>query len=243
MKRRLAIIICLSPALIIYGGFVLFSFGKTAFYSFFQWDGQTAMHFVGLGNFIELFRDSEVTGSFLHNLIAVCMAVVIQIGCAVIMAVVLSRSAWGFKFFRAIYFLPVVVSAVAFALMWGLFLDPQFGLIDDLLRSIGLSHFALPWLSNPRTTLIFALLPQTTQGIGWQMVILLAAIAGIPINLLEAADLEGIRFFQRLRYITIPLIWEATQICIILAVLYAFQGFTHIMILTLGGPNNATTLI
>ena len=232
----------LSPALAVYLGLVVFSFAQTAYYSFFKWDGQTAMRFNGLHNFIAMVRDVEVTSALLHNLVAALMAVAIQVGIAAIIAILLSRASWGFATFRAIYFLPVVVSAVAFALMWGMFLNPQFGMINTFLRTVGLSNWALEWLSNTHTSLIFALLPQTTQGIGWQMLILLAAIAGIPDTLFEAADLEGIGFFQRIRHVVIPLIWEAAQICIVIAVLSSLQGFTHIMVLTGGAPNNATNL-
>jgi raffinose/stachyose/melibiose transport system permease protein len=243
MKRTLAITAFLAPALLLYGGLVVLSFGKTAWYSLFKWNGQTAMRFVGLANFAAMTRDVEVTGAILHNLVAVVMAVVVQVGTAVVIAVLLSRVRRGYAALRAVFFLPVVVSSVAFALMWVMFFNPEFGLVNALLRGIGLPGLATAWLANPRTTLVCALLPQTTQGIGWQMVILLAAIESIPSALHEVADLEGIRFFQRTRYVIIPLIWEAMQICIVVAVLNALQGFTHIMVLTGGGPNRATNLV
>jgi raffinose/stachyose/melibiose transport system permease protein len=242
-NRTLTMVLFLLPALAIYVGLVLFSFGQTVYYSFFNWDGQTSMHFVGLGNFVTIIRDSEVIAAFLHNVVAVVMAVGIQVGTAIVVAILLSRASWGFATFRGIYFLPVVVSAVAYALMWGMFLNPDFGLVNTLLRAVGLGRWALAWLSNPRTALVSALFPQTVQGIGWNMVILLAAISRVPESLYEAADLEGIRFFQALRYVTVPLIWEAVQICIVVAVLSSLQGFTHIMVLTLGGPNHATNLL
>ena len=242
-KKTRTIILFLAPAMLFYCFFVVCSIARVIYYSFFKWNGLNIPQFVGMSNYVRLATDPTMLAAFKNNLIAIAMAVVIQIGVALILTVRLSNCKFGASFFRTVYFIPVVISAVAVAMMFGQAMNPDYGLINTFLRLIGLKALARPWLSNSTTAIYAALLPQTLQYIGWNVIILVAGIYNIPDSLYEAACLDGVSNFQKTFYITLPLLWEVIQICIISAITGSLQGFTHVMVLTGGGPNGATELV
>ena len=242
-KKTRTIILFLLPAMLLYCSFVVFSISRVIYYSFFKWNGLNIPQFVGISNYGRLVTDPTMLAAFKNNLIAIFMALVIQIGVALILTIRLSNCKFGARFFRTIYFIPAVISAVAVAMMFGQIMNPDYGLINTILRLIGLKTLVRPWLSNSTTAIYAALLPQTLQYIGWNVIILVAGIYNIPDSLYEAACLDGVSNFQKTWYITLPLLWEVIQICIISAITGSLQGFTHVMVLTGGGPNNATELI
>jgi raffinose/stachyose/melibiose transport system permease protein len=242
-KKAKTIISFLFPAILLYTLFVVASIARVIYYSFFKWNGLTGRHFIGLQNYLALMNDSAVLSALKNNLIAIALAVVIQLGLALILAVILSSCKHGMSIYRTIYFFPVIISAVAIAMMFGQFMKPDYGIINMFLRGIGLKSLTRVWLSDPNTAVLASLLPQTLQYVGWHLIILLAGILNIPDSLYEAAYLDGVGYFQKIRYITLPLLWEVLQICIIFAVTGSLQGFTHVMVLTGGGPNSQTELI
>ena len=242
-KRNKTIGLFLLPALFLYTAFVVASIVRVIYYSFFKWNGITGRHFIGLANFGNLLTDESVRAALWNNLIAIALAIVVQIGLALILAIVLSNCQRGMQLYRTIYFFPVVISAVAVAMMFGQFMKGDYGLINGLLRAVGLGSLTRLWLSDPHTAVLASLMPQTLQYIGWHLIILLAGIFNIPDSLYEAAYLDGVGYFQKIRYITLPLLWEVMQICIIFAVTGSLQGFTHVMVLTGGGPNSLTELV
>ncbi|HBE78793.1 MAG TPA: sugar ABC transporter permease [Firmicutes bacterium] len=242
-KKMRTGILFLAPAMLFYCFFVVFSIARVIYYSFFKWNGLNFPQFVGVSNYVRLVNDQTVLAAFRNNLIAIAMALIIQIGIALILTISLSNCKFGARFFRTVYFVPAVISGVAVAMMFGQAMNPDYGLINTSLRLIGLGTLARPWLSNSNTAIYAALLPQTLQYIGWNVIILVAGIYNIPDSLYEAAYLDGVSNLQKTWYITLPLLWEVIQICIISAITGSLQGFTHVMVLTGGGPNSATELV
>ena len=242
-KLTKSVFFFLFPAIIFYTVFMVASIFRVIYYSFFKWNGLTGRHFIGFDNYLNLFSDPKVLSALSNNLVSIIMAVVIQLGLALLLAIILSNCKRGMNFYRTVFFFPVIISAVAVAMMFGQFMNPDYGIINSFLRSIGLKSLTRLWLSDPQTAVVASLIPQTLQYVGWHLIILLAGILNIPESLYEAAYLDGVGYFQKLRYITLPLLWEVLQICIIFAFTGSLQGFTHVMVLTGGGPNSQTELI
>ncbi|TCL76296.1 binding-protein-dependent transport system inner membrane component [Hydrogenispora ethanolica] len=195
-KKNNMIGLFLLPALLLYSAFVVASIVRVIYYAFFKWNGITGRHFIGFGNFAALATDESVLAAFRNNLIAIALAIVVQIGLALLLAIILSNCKRSLPVYRTIYFFPVVISAVAVAMMFGQFMKADYGLINGLLRAAGLQSWTRLWLSDPHTAVLASLLPQTLQYIGWHLIILLAGIFNIPDSLYEAAYLDGVGYFS-----------------------------------------------
>ena len=235
-NKKLVIVVFLLPALLLYTMNVIYPMFASIFYSLFKWDGVSPMKFINFGNYIELFLDKAFYKASLNTMYLVIGSCVFQVFAGLLLAVILVNGVKGFKFFRTIFFFPVTISAVSIALMFSLIYEPRSGLLNTFLRTVGLEQFAMFWLSDTKIVIFPAIFPQIWQYIGLVVVILLAALMGIPGDIIEYSSLDGLMGFKRIIYLYIPLTWEAIQICIVLAVTGSLKGFEHVYILTEGGP-------
>jgi raffinose/stachyose/melibiose transport system permease protein len=161
---------------------------------------------------------------------------VIQVPFGFFLAFLLSR-ARGSKVFVFFYFLPVILSEVVLALMWRFVFNSQWGLLNSILNGIGLGLLAQKWLSNPNLTPWTVLVPGTWQWIGFNVVLFLAAIQGLPQELFDAAKIDGANGWQELRYITLPMMRSVYVMATILAIAGSMGGpLGYPLILTQGGP-------
>ncbi len=154
-----------------------------------------------------------------------------------VLALLLNQKRRGVSLFRGIFFLPVVVSGVATTLVWGWVFNPRYGLVNALLALVGIRGPA--WLQDEHWAMP-ALILMSLWNVGVNMVIYLAALQDVPVELNEAAALDGAGRWARFRYITWPLISPVTFYLIVVNLIGSFQMFTPTYILTRGGPNNAT---
>src|SRR5690625_5254285 len=141
----------LAPALIIYLIYVVYSILMTFYYSLLEWSGITASEFVGLANYIQLINEGIFWQSLKNNLILVVMSVVTQLPLGLIMALLLFSPIKGMRIFRTVYFMPFLMSTVAIGLLFVFVLDPNFGLVNNFLGSIGLESFQRGWLGDADT--------------------------------------------------------------------------------------------
>lgn len=234
---------------------------------FTEWDIFSAPKFVGLKNYIGLFwfhLNPEFAFSsftdyllfwnyirpndpdfwyFLYNTVFMMMGIPLGMLGSLFLALVMNRTLRGIMFFRTIYFLPSVSSAVAIALLWRWIYNPDYGLLNAMLSFIGIQGPA--WLNHPVWAKISLMLMGFWIAVGgYNMLLYLAALQGIPQHLYEAAEIDGANFWQKFRHITVPMISPTTFFIFVMSVIGGFQGgFQNAYLMTRGGPAQATTTI
>ena len=233
----------MGPALVMMLVFFVIPVIYVVVVSFLKWNGISEPTYVALKNFRLLFRDKAFTRSVTNNIIWALVAGFIQVPLAMLMAIILSRRPRGWKFFRTVYFFPQVISGIALATLWRAIYNADTGLLNGLLRSIGLEHLAKDWLGTIETALP-AVLIYWVFYVGYYMVIMMADITTIDESYYEAATIDGATDFQQAIYITIPLIKKTSLLtCVTLASVMGLRQFEQVYMLTNGGPANRTSTI
>lgn len=223
---------------------LLFSIGPILFalwLSFHQWSlVDPARPFVGLENYARLLEDAPFWRSVLNTALYVLfvpVAMVVALG----LALLVNRRFRGVRFLRTVFFLPYITSFVAISLTWRWMYEPDFGLLNNVLRRVGLGE--LPWLTSPATALPSLMLMSVWMYAGYMMVIFLAGLQSIPETLYESARIDGANAWQRFRRITLPLLRPTTLFVLVTMVIFMFQVFTAVYVMTEGGPLGATDVI
>ncbi|HEY65375.1 MAG TPA: sugar ABC transporter permease [Caldilineae bacterium] len=241
LQRRewLAAALFIAPNMI---GLVVFILGPVIagfLLSFTKWDMLSPPEWIGLENYRALLFDDPLFWLTLKNTLYYTV-LVIPIGTTISLglALALNTSLKGVAIYRTIFFIPVVASAVAVAVVWKWVFQPDFGLLNALLRSIGIKPQG--WLNDPSQAMPSVAAVAIWQGMGYNMVIFLAGLKGIPRHLYEAAALDGARGWQRFWYITLPLLTPTLFFVLIMSIISSFQVFAQVFVMTQGGPGNAT---
>jgi multiple sugar transport system permease protein len=241
-KEEIAAYLFISPWLI---GFVIFTFGAMVFslgLSFFESDLLSSTEFIGLKNYTDMFSDpfsaplfaKSMSVTFFYTVLTVPFATIIALG----IAILLNQKIQPLSFWRTLYYLPAVVSGVAVALLWGWVLNPQFGLLNSALGSLGVQNppgwFASEEWAVPGLVLI------TLWATGTNMLLYLAGLQSIPSEVQEAARIDGANSLDVFRHVTLPLLTPTIFFNVVMNIIGSFQVFTNAYVLTSGGPNNAT---
>lgn len=221
--------------------FIAFPVLFALYMSLQQWDGITAPQFIGLANFINLFKDPifwiAFRNTFIYTLITVPVGILLSLG----VAQLLNQRVIGLRFFRTAMFIPVVTSGLAIAVIWKWIYDYDNGLINDTLLSLHLPQ--IPWLSDPTWALIALCIIGIWQGFGFTTILILAAIQNVPESLLEAASIDGTSSWTRFWRITVPLIAPTLLFVSIISFVGSFQVFVQVYYLTGGGPDYGTSVL
>lgn len=242
-KRRDAIIgyAFISPAIIGLLLFVGYPMVTSLYHSFTQWNGLTPATWIGFGNYVQMFtRDPTFWPSLGVTLLWVVVSVPVTIAAGLGLAVLVDRAFKGVKLFRTIFYLPVVLPAVAVLTLWKYIYDPTYGLANELLRDLHLP--TVMWLGDSRTALA-SILIVGVWGIGGTMIIFLAGLQAVPTELTEAAKVDGAGPIRRFMQVTLPMIGPILLLQLVLQLNGAFQTFTQVAILTKGGPGTSTDLL
>ncbi|MHA7190603.1 carbohydrate ABC transporter permease [Arthrobacter sp. MDT2-16] len=231
----------LGPNMILLGLFLFLPLGWAFLISFQESNGFGASGWVGLENYRRLVTDPTFWQSALNTavftLITVPLSLALGLGLAVLMNSVLP----GRKLFRTLIYLPMVISGIATALMGVLLFDEATGIVNKLLREGGLA--TIPWQSQGTAAFASIVLVTLWIRVGFNMVIYLAGLQGISPELYEAARLEGASSWQQFRYLTVPLVGPSTFFLLIMDVIYSFQVFDTIFVMTGGGPGRSTSVL
>jgi multiple sugar transport system permease protein len=228
---------------------LLFFFGIPVLVAFVtslqEWNGIKEPLFVGLDNFGRLFSDPGFWQALGNTLKLLLFTVPPELALSLGVAVLLNQRLAGRNVFRTIYFLPVVTSTVAASIVWTWIFQPRYGLIGNLLAPLGLRDVS--WITNPDLVLIPVAVVTIWQRIGFDMVLFLAGLQGIPHVLYEAALIDGATRWQRFRRITLPMLSSTTFLVLVLAVINSFQIFDQVYVMTSrttrgGVSGSATTL-
>lgn len=238
-KRYMALF--LAPAIILITVFLYYPLYKTFIYSFTdysQWSPKYS--YIGFENYTRLFTDPVIWISLKNTLILLTACVVVEIGFALCLAMMVDSIVRGFKFFRMVYFFPVVISGSAIGLMFYLAFQYEYGLMNNLLVNFG--YEKINWITE-KTAMFLVLIPVLWQYIGFYFVIFLTAMASIPQEIFESASLDGITGFKKAIYITIPMIWEVVAASIGLVIAGSLKVFDVVFVMTGGGPLDASQLL
>ena len=194
--------------------------------------------FVGLDNFRQLFENPLFLVSIRNTLVWALFSFVAMLPISLLISVCLVNVRRGRNLYQGILFLPVVISLVAIALLFRMLMDPEVGQLNRILESIGLPPFQ--WLSSSDTALATAVGIGVWKGLGFYVVILTAGMLNIPMELQDAATVDGVTGWQRFRFMTLPLLSHTLALIMVILAIGALQEFTGVFVLTNGGPGNAT---
>ncbi len=230
-----------APNVVLLGVFLLYPLVLAGVLSFTRYSGFGAPDFIGIGNYADLLSDAVFWQSLFNTTVFTTATLVGSVGLGLAIAVLLNKALPGRALFRTVVYAPMVVSGVASGLIGVLMFDENTGVIDKALIAVGLP--AIPFQSNGGAAMIAVILMTVWGRTGFNMVIYLAGLQGIGQELYEAAELEGASAWQRFRSITFPLLGPSTFFLLIMNVIYSFQVFDLVFVLTGGGPGNATTML
>lgn len=219
-------------------GLTLLPIVVSFFLSFTDWDALGAPNLVGLRNFVQLAHDPTFYRALWNTIYYTVVSVPLGMLLSLALAMALNRAIPGVGFYRTLVLIPVISSTVATALLWGLMLDPYIGLANHLLRLVGLP--ASGWLTDTKMAMPAIILMSVWKGLGYNMVLFLAGLQGIPPELREAARIDGAGRWKEFVNITLPMLSPTTFFVLVISVISSFQVFDQTWVLTKGGPQEAT---
>jgi multiple sugar transport system permease protein len=234
--------LCIAP---IVAGICIFQIYPVLFSlyaSLTQWNLLTRPRWIGLGNYVELFTTDRFFLKALANTGIYALGTVLPtVVLALVFALLLNLEIKGRFIYRAIYFVPVVVPLVSVAILWQWIYEPNFGILNFLLRFVGIH--GPPWLGSSQWALLAVIFIAIWRGLGYDIVLFLAGLQSISRDYYEAAALDGANAVQSFRFITLPLLSPVTFVVIVLGVIDGLQVFTVPYVMTNGGPANATLTV
>jgi raffinose/stachyose/melibiose transport system permease protein len=238
-----AISVFVLPAFILFCGIVILPMFISIYYSVFKWDGIGEKIFIGFANYSNLFlNNSHFVKSLSNTATLTLLTLLIQLPIALLLGIILASGVKGEAFFRTVYFIPVMLSAVVIGHLFRRIYDPNFGLLNNLLQSIGLGSWARPWLGDMNSALFAATVPIIWQWIGYHMLLLYAAAKSVPQDLRDAAQIDGANAFQTSIRIVIPLMKPVLKICVVMLIIGSLREFDMIFTMTGGGPAHASEM-
>jgi raffinose/stachyose/melibiose transport system permease protein len=240
-RGRMLIVAFVAPALIVYLSFVILPVVLAAVYSFFNWNGLSALdRFIGFDNYIRALGDPVFQAAVGRNFAIVALSLLIQGPIAIGIALLLNRRIRGRTVFRVLIFVPFVLSEVIAGLAWKLILQPH-GPFDAVLQALGLGELRQLWLADQTVVFWTLFWVLSWKYLGFAIILFLAGLQGVPDELSEAAQIDGASWWQTQRHITIPLLSPTIRIWAFLSIIGSLQQFDVVWLLTGGGPVNATT--
>ena len=210
-------------------------------YSFTDWNGfQQDLNWVGFDNFAKVFRDKAFSNAIMNTVIWMIAAVILPVGGGLSIALLLHEGIWGANFYKSVIYLPICLSLAVIGQVWIWIYQPDWGLINTILRIIHLDQFTMAWLAHTKTALASVIIAWSWQQVGLAMVIFLAGLTSIPSELTEAAEMDGATYMQSLRHIVVPLLSPATVIVVALSIINSLKSFDIVYMMTQGGPFHTT---
>ena len=232
--------ILILPNVLIYAVFILLPAFATVGLSFTDYN-IFRMNFLGLRNYVRLFSDELFLRSVVNTLYYTVGTIVPSMAIGLLVAIGLNTGVRWRGAFRLIIFLPHVLSVVAVSLAWLYLYNPSAGVLNQILGQIGLP--GQEWLRDPVTAMPSLMVMQIWNGLGYSMVVYLAGLQTIPAYLYEVAMIDGAGPLRRFSYITIPMLAPTTFFLFVTGVIFSFQVFGQVYIMTQGGPLHRTTTI
>ncbi|MBN9171614.1 MAG: sugar ABC transporter permease [Microbacterium sp.] len=213
--------------------------GIGGFFAFTNWTGIGDWTWIGFRNFVKIFQDPTKIGALGNTLFLAFGSVILSNVAGLVLAVGLNRVLKTRYILRVLFFMPVVLSPLATSYIWKFIFDYN-GPLNAILKAVGLGALAQPWLASPTWSIWAVLIVLVWQNTGFAMVIYMAGLAAVPVEIEEAAAIDGAGLWQRFWHVTLPAIRPAVAIATTLGIVNGLRVFDQIMALTGGGPAGAT---
>lgn len=230
--------IFVSPYIIFVGVFVLFPVIFSFILTFHKWNIIAPMKFIGVNNYTRLFHDRLFWTSILNTLKFLVVHIPLQLAISLFLAVLLNQKIKAVSFFRASFFMPVIVSGVVVTILWQQLLGFELGIINRVFTSVGLPKVG--WLVNPDVAIYSIAVMATWKNVGLYVILFLVGLQTVPTQYYEAARLDGASRWQQFLHITLPMINPTVFMVVILSTIGGFSLFIEPYIMTGGGPLNKT---
>jgi len=227
-------------------GFVIFTAGPiiaSILLAFTHYDVVNAPKPAGLANFQDAFSDARVVASFRNTIVFVLLANLLEIIIALLLAIGIQRKmpAWARYFFRTAFFLPIITSAASIGIVFTYLFSKEFGIINYYLGMLGLDP--VPWLTSTRFSLLSVVIAYVWQRVGFTFILFSAGISNINKEIYEAADLDGVSSWSRLRNITLPLLSPTILFSTVIGMISSLQVFDQPTVMTNGGPGDSSRTV
>lgn len=246
LSNRKAIFFMVFPGM----AFLVFALVIPVFFSLFlgltDWSGIGAYKFIGFKNYSDvLFHDPVFLTSLLNALLLALFTIVLQHPIALLFAYLIAKvGGKKEKLFRAIFFVPCVISTVVTSKMWVQMLNPTYGLLNTVFKHLGLTSLSqVDWLGNPSISIYSLIFIIMWQGIGWATLIYYAGVKGLPLEIMEAAKVDGASGFKLLWNITLPLLRPVIAVNVTLALITCLKQMETVFLTTNGGPGDVTQFV
>lgn len=244
MKKVKPYLYCM-PALIMLLLFIYYPILQNIYYSFLKWDlfsGKKKL--IGFSNYTKLFKDRLFWTAIRNNLYFIIISLIFQVVISLIFAFMLEnmKNKRISAVFRTTYFLPSLISITIIGLLFTFIYEPK-GLLNGILRAVGLDNLAKGWLGDANTAIFAVIAESQWRNIGYTMLFIIVAIQRIPAEITEAAKLDGASKFQTLLYVTTPMIASTILLCSIITTTGGFLVFNDVYVLTAGGPYNSSEVL
>jgi ABC-type sugar transport system permease subunit len=244
MNRNKTAVFFILPSLALYLGFIILPSLTSIRLSFTNWDGLSPSYrFVGLDNYREIFSSGRFFGALWRTLYLTLIVSAGENTAALILALALDRVRWWKNFFRACFYIPVLISGIVSGFIWLTMYNWNFGVINSALRLLGLESLAVNWIGDPGIVLHSLAFTIVWKSAGYYMVIYLAGLQGIPKDCLESAVIDGANPWLSFWYITFPLLAGSITINFTLSLINGLKIFDQIVVMTNGGPGFASETI
>ena len=243
LSKKQSFVILLAPTLILFTLFVVVPVGIACYYSFTNFTGIGSPTFVGLSNYMTLFKDKVFFLALKNTGIVLGVSAVTVIPLSFLLALLLDRAFPGTKLAKALNFSPNIIAPILVGLIWVFILDPGMGLVNALLRQLGMVSLQPEWIGGRTFTPYSVAFVYLWKVLGYNATIFMAALKMIPGDIYEAASIDGAGGAKKLWYITIPMIKPTLLIVTILLITGVFKIFEIVVQLTAGGPNHLSELL
>ena len=244
LSNKKAVVIFLLPALVLFLTIIIVPIFMSVTYSLTEWDGIGKKVFTGFDNYKELFLTNSdgFWRAVKNSLIFAAGSVFVQLPISLILALILARGVKGERFYVSVYFIPVLISTVVIGQRWMKICNPQYGLLNTVLRSMGLEQLTGNWLGDTKKVIFAVIVPVLWQYIGYHMLLMYASVRSISEEIFEAARIDGANGIQTALHITIPLMKPILKVCVTFAVVGSLKNFDLVYVMTGGGPAGASQL-
>ena len=245
-SKKLFIGLSVIPAVILFFIFMIMPTISVFWMSLFKWGGlSNNKKFVGLNNFIILFKDEKFIKSFQNTLFLIVFVSIVTLILAIALAAILIRKDIKFNnFFRIVFYLPNILSVVVISAIFSAILDPNQGIINATLSLFKLDNWQRMWLGDPKTVVWCISIAMIWQAVGYYMVMYMSAMSSVPESLYEAADLEGASKIHQFFSITLPLVWGTVRTTLTFFIISCINlSFLFVKVMTSGGPDGASETV
>lgn len=243
LRNRLAFVVFVVPALILYIIFFIVPLINSLRYSITSWNGVTEPIFNGVDNFIKAFNDPDFWVAFRNNIYFLLFSVFIQVPVIVVVSILISNVRRLNNFYKITVFLPTILSTAAIGVIWKFMYSPDAGMINQLLRTLGLESWTRVWLGDENFAMLAILATNGWQWTGFYIVLVLAGIFAIPKEIMEAGEIDGAVGWRKATLLTLPLIRPVVIVTMFLSITGSMKALDIVMIMTNGGPYGSSEVM